>query len=195
MIALALAAALAAAPSFDCGRASSPGEQFVCADPALAAADRAMARDYAAALKQSGDRDALRVAQRKALAERDACRTRACVADWYEARTKALVASAPPRLAVGRCTATLVANVGPRLEGAPESGTFIAYANGLTQVSYDAVPGIRQSRPGDTVRLCVVSRPRGCPAGDTRGSVYKARNGRTGATWTAGDSSHQCGGA
>ena len=199
MIALASAGSLLAAalpqPSFDCAQASNPGERLVCADPALAAADRGMAKAYAAALPRSGDVRALRLAQRAALKVRDACTTRGCVAAWYNARTQALAPPPPPRLMVGRCTLTHVVKVGPRLEGEPNSGAFIAYADGLTQVSYDTLSAVRRSRAGDPVRLCLVSRPRGCPPGDTRGSIYAARNSRTGARWTAGDASHQCGGA
>ena len=82
-----------------------------------------------------------------------------------------------------------------RLEGSPQSGSAILYANGGAQVSYDVVRGIRRSRPGDRVRLCLVSKPQGCPPGDDRGRVYRARNLRTGDAWELPNSQHSCGGA
>jgi uncharacterized protein YecT (DUF1311 family) len=60
-IALALAFVLAAGAgdaaesgkaSFDCGQAKSVAEQMICADPGLAAADVAIAANYASALKR-----------------------------------------------------------------------------------------------------------------------------------------------
>ena len=63
------------------------------------------------------------------------------------------------------------------------------------QVSYDEVPDIARSRPGDPIRLCLVSIPKHCPPGDDRGRFYKATNLRTGKSWTLPDSEHMCGGA
>jgi hypothetical protein len=100
----------------------------------------------------------------------------------------------PPQK-VGDCVNTNVTQVGSRLEGVPNSGSAILYADGLSQVSYDAVPGIDHSRPGDNVRLCLTSLPQNCPPGDDRGKVYSAANQRTGETWSASDSEHMCGGA
>lgn len=96
---------------------------------------------------------------------------------------------------VGDCIQTTVTVVGPRLEGVPESGSSVTYANGLYQVSYDVVPAIANTQPGDDVRLCLVSVPENCPPGDNRGRVYDATNLRTNETWTAPDSQHMCGGA
>ena len=96
---------------------------------------------------------------------------------------------------VGECAKTKVASTGPRLEGAPDSGSSIQYANGLSQVDYDVVPGITNSRPGDEVSVCLVSIPTDCPPGDNRGRVYEATNLRTRETWKAPDSQHSCGGA
>jgi uncharacterized protein YecT (DUF1311 family) len=45
-------AAEAAKPWFDCARAKSVAEKMICADPGLAAADAAIAANYAAALKR-----------------------------------------------------------------------------------------------------------------------------------------------
>lgn len=97
--------------------------------------------------------------------------------------------------AVGRCSETTVQRTGSRLQGAPDSGSAIRYANGGAQVSYETIAGIRRSRPGDRVRLCLVSVPKNCPPGDDRGRVYRATNLRTGDSWEAPDSQHMCGGA
>src|SRR5262245_49867088 len=80
---------------------------------------------------------------------------------------------------VGDCVDTTVTRVGPRLEGVPTSGSGIEYANGMSQVSYDALPGIDHSTAGDAVRLCLVSVPETCPPGDNRGRVYAGTNLRT----------------
>lgn len=96
---------------------------------------------------------------------------------------------------VGDCVETTVASTGPRLEGVPDSGSSIQYANGLSQVEYDVLPGITHSRAGDAVRVCLVSVPQNCPPGDNRGRVYSGTNLRTNETWTAPDSQHSCGGA
>jgi|SRR6185312_14150668 len=104
------------------------------------------------------------------------------------------VAEAPPTR-VGMCSFASVKQVGARLEGDPTSGSAISYLNGLAQVSYDDIPQIDASRPGDVVRLCLVSLPQNCPPGDERGKVYRAVNQRTGQAWVAPDSEHDCGGA
>lgn len=101
----------------------------------------------------------------------------------------------PSRMSAGECVDTTVSNVGSRLEDMPTSGSAILYANGLSQVSYDAVPGIDHSHAGDAVHLCLASVPQHCPPGDNRGKVYAATNTRTGESWSAPDSEHMCGGA
>ena len=66
MIALAVSvgdAAESGKPSFDCTQAKSVAEKMICADPGLAAADAAIAANYAAALKR------LDAPARKALAQ------------------------------------------------------------------------------------------------------------------------------
>ena len=99
-----------------------------------------------------------------------------------------------PRKA-GQCVRTEISELGSRLEGTPDSGSAIAYANGVTGVSYDVITAIRRSRVGDPVTLCLVSVPRNCPPGDDRGKVYSATNGRTKERWSLPDSQHSCGGA
>jgi uncharacterized protein YecT (DUF1311 family) len=56
-------AAESSKPSFDCAQAKSVAEKMICADPGLAAADAAIAANYAAALKR------LDAPARKALAQ------------------------------------------------------------------------------------------------------------------------------
>ena len=109
------------------------------------------------------------------------------------AQTPARAAGLPTK--VGGCAETTLQSIGPRLEGVPDSGTHLAYANGLRQTSYDVIPAAQASRVGDKVRVCLMERPKNCPAGDDRGSKYSAENLRTGGRWTAADSQHMCGGA
>lgn len=109
MIALLLSAAILPVaaddgPSFDCARATSNAEVFVCEDPALAELDRRLAERYAAAVAASR---ALEVGSAEALAEleatqrgwikgRDECwkadDLRACVEEAYSRREGELVA-------------------------------------------------------------------------------------------------------
>jgi len=109
--------------------------------------------------------------------------------------TQPAAATSGPPTAVGQCAQTTVQEVGTRLENTPGSGSAISYANGINQVSYDQVPGIDASQPGDAIKLCLASLPQNCPPGDDRGKTYTATNLRTGQTWTEADSEHMCGGA
>jgi hypothetical protein len=95
---------------------------------------------------------------------------------------------------IGQCTKTTVAKVGNRLEGVPDSGSFIKYNNNGVQVSYENIKGIENSLIGDEVYLCLIYIPTDCPVGDFRGKVYSALNLRTGYSWEAQDSAHSCGG-
>lgn len=99
----------------------------------------------------------------------------------------------------GECFETRVKRVTNRLEDAgrpvARSGSAIVLADGHYNVSYDQLAGIDRSRPGDRVRLCVISVPRHCPAGDNRGITYRGRDLRTGLFWRATDAEHLCGGA
>jgi len=72
----------------------------------------------------------------------------------------------------------------------------ISYTNGNGQVGACAyVPAMENSRPGDHVRLCLVSFLADCPQGDDRGKTYAAENLRTHGRWRKPDASHMCGGA
>ena len=109
--------------------------------------------------------------------------------------TAGAVAAGPLPKKIGQCTETTVKSVEYRLEGAPDSGSAISYANGGYQVSYEAVPAIKRSRRGDKIRLCLIELPIDCPPGDERGKIYRATNLRTGESWELPDSEHGCGGA
>jgi len=103
--------------------------------------------------------------------------------------------AAPLPIKVGQCSVTQIAELGSRLEGVPDSGSAVRYENGGVQVAYDELPGMKGSRVGDRVRLCLVSIPEDCPPGDDRGRVYRAKNLRTGKSWEEPDAEHLCGGA
>lgn len=96
---------------------------------------------------------------------------------------------------VGDCEKTRISQIGSRLEGEPDSGASVQYANGIFGVSYRRVRGLLQSRVGDDVIVCLISVPQDCPPGDDRGRIYGAINMRTNHKWELPDSSHECGGA
>ena len=96
---------------------------------------------------------------------------------------------------VGECSTTKITELGSRLDGVPDSGSAVTYADGGHQVSYDMVPGIQHSRVGDPIKLCLIQVPSNCPPGDDRGKIYRATNLRTHAAWEAPDTQHSCGGA
>jgi hypothetical protein len=117
--------------------------------------------------------------------------------------TASSVAAGLPKR-VGRCSLTRVSKVETRLmdgvtnEPILGSGSVISFANGGHQVSSPDDKqdiDVYRSRPGDLVKLCLVSIPRGCPPGDVRGRVYKTKNFRTRNSWTLPDDEHSCGGA
>jgi hypothetical protein len=102
---------------------------------------------------------------------------------------------------VGQCAETEVKSVGTRLldgsnnQPVAGSGSAIEFVNGGYQVSYDQEASVDASRPGDPVRMCLASIPKGCPPGDNRGREYRTTNLRTHKTWRLPDSEHSCGGA
>jgi uncharacterized protein len=92
------AAATAAGPSFDCGKARGSIEQLICEDEALSAVDRTMASVYAAASRKAVDERprVLRTEQRGWIKGRNDCwksdAPRACVEGSYQLRIAALQA-------------------------------------------------------------------------------------------------------
>ncbi|HEY5070523.1 MAG TPA: hypothetical protein VII63_00685 [Caulobacteraceae bacterium] len=102
---------------------------------------------------------------------------------------------------VGQCVTTRIRAVTTRLEDGvthqpePGSGSAVKFTNGGYQVSYETIGAISRSRGGDRVRMCLVSIPQDCPAGDARGREYRTTNLRTGQSWRLPDAEHGCGGA
>jgi uncharacterized protein YecT (DUF1311 family) len=77
-------------PSFDCRSARSQSEQSVCADPTLAALDRAMAAQYRGALARA-DSDQARLlgeTRDRFLGFRDRCPSDQCIATAYRGRMR-----------------------------------------------------------------------------------------------------------
>jgi hypothetical protein len=105
------------------------------------------------------------------------------------------LAGTPLPTKVGQCTTTTITIIGTRLDGVPDSGDSVTYADGGYQVSYDSIAGLKDAKKGDTVKLCLTSLPENCPKGDDRGKTYKASDLRTHKSWEAPDSEHSCGGA
>ncbi len=62
-------------PSFDCGRASTPTEQAICADARLSRLDRDVAQAYMSALGRSGQNESVRASQRRWIGLRNGCKT------------------------------------------------------------------------------------------------------------------------
>ena len=100
---------------------------------------------------------------------------------------------------VGECVATTIKAVGTRLVDGGEpvegSGSDVEFTNGGRQVSFDTVPQIDGSRPGDPVQMCLLSVPVACPSGDNRGRLYRTTNLRSHQSWVLRDAEHMCGGA
>jgi hypothetical protein len=100
-------------------------------------------------------------------------RVRICAWKWGEPRYFAEAPPAQTPLAaadpsktptrVGMCVDTAIAGLGSRLEGAPDSGSSVSYANTIYGVSYEIVAAIRNSRIGDPIKLCLVSLPEDFP--------------------------------
>src|SRR2546430_1826459 len=84
---------------------------------------------------------------------------------------------------VGQCVETTIKETFSRLEGVPDSGSGVEYANGVIGVSYDIIKPITKARVGDKVRLCLTFIPGDCPPGDDRGKTYSAVDHRTNGKW------------
>lgn len=96
---------------------------------------------------------------------------------------------------VGQCVKTTIEEIASRLEGMPDSGDAVIYANGVYGISYEVVTGLRMSRAGDPVELCLTALPQDCPPGDDRGKLYSATNLKNNESWELPDAQHRCGGA
>jgi uncharacterized protein len=92
-LALAIAAvAPPAGPAFDCRRAALPVERMICADPRLAAYDRAIAALYRTELAKRR-RAGAAPAQKAWLAERNLCASPGCVLERHRERFLDLAAA------------------------------------------------------------------------------------------------------
>lgn len=101
---------------------------------------------------------------------------------------------------IGDCGSTTITDLrtrfGEPLEGADDDlGSWVSFADGVEQFSYDREAGMVQSEVGDDVLLCLTQKPRDCPAGDDRGSTYLALNQTRQLYWSLPGSLHMCGGA
>ena len=91
-------AAYVEAPSFECASARTLADQMVCVDPALAEADRRMARAYKAAMSSGAAYPRLARSQARWLAAREAAAKTSpeALASLYETRTLELAANENP---------------------------------------------------------------------------------------------------
>ena len=80
----------AARPSFDCAKAHTKGEVFVCSNAGLAALDRNMAAQYASAMSTASpeQKALLRRTRDRFLVYRDRCPNRSCIGDAYVGRMR-----------------------------------------------------------------------------------------------------------
>jgi hypothetical protein len=96
---------------------------------------------------------------------------------------------------VKTASASLINKSKPPADEMDSSGSAVTFANQGYQVSYTYVAAIADSHIGDEILLCLVSLPRDCPPGDTRGKFYSATNLKTTGSWLLPDAQHMCGGA
>ncbi|NBW07013.1 MAG: DUF1311 domain-containing protein [Caulobacteraceae bacterium] len=196
------------AASFDCAQASTRAETLICGDSGLAMSDRSTSEIYTVLLRRLSPEQRLGVrrSQRAWLQRRNACTDHACLWRAYDVRWRELSTMLDTRervlradvSRVGQCAATRIDWIGSRLtevENEPPQGTSIMFENGVRQVSYDREASVLASRVGDEARVCLISIPSHCPAGDDRGRIYEATNLRTRLHWRLPDASHDCGGA
>lgn len=86
----AMMTSLAQAASFDCAKAGSKVEKFICGDAALSKLDEEMNAAYKIALQDKTKAEAVKQAQKQWMAERNNCADAACVKRAYEARLSSL---------------------------------------------------------------------------------------------------------
>lgn len=120
------------------------------------------------------------------------------------AGTAAFAAELVPQQ-VGQCTLTTISDLGYKLETNDDRGRVqtildpsrdeVRYVDGIEQYSMTKLAGLKGARKGDPVKLCLTEVPDECPPGDDRGKVFKATDLKTGKSWEAMNSEHDCGGA
>lgn len=93
-------------PSFDCKRAQSFRERFVCSDKELASLDVRMAQAYHKKLSVAPNRDRVKSSQRDWIKSTDGCRNRDCLITAYNDQifilTQASIASPYPNATIFR---------------------------------------------------------------------------------------------
>lgn len=103
---------------------------------------------------------------------------------------------------VGECADTTITSITDR-SGADltpagskkgsDAGTIVRFSNSGVQVSLVKERAIARSQIFDKVNMCLVEVPKDCPAGDSRGRVYKTTNLRTGESWNLANDVRGCG--
>ena len=83
------------AASFDCAKAKSLVEITICNDPVLSRLDDELAVIYQTAKVTAADPKAFQSATRAAWQQRENCRAKQCIANWYSQRKTSLLASTP----------------------------------------------------------------------------------------------------
>jgi hypothetical protein len=103
---------------------------------------------------------------------------------------------------VGECADTTITSITDRFgadltpsKKGSDKGTFVRFSNSGVQVSLVKERSIVRSQIFDKVSMCLVDVPKGCPAGDNRGRVYKTTNLRTGESWSLPNDVRSCSGA
>jgi uncharacterized protein len=214
-----------AEPSFDCQKAKAPDEHIICNDRRLAELDQAVAIASHQAAEGSGNvaREVVRetLAARHSCGEDSLCildqqvkavdalvdlGSKVSIPPWvgtyrvdlFNERRDPPTQTLPEQ--VGQCTVTKIAAISTRFgeelkSPADETNSSVTFANQGYQVSYTYVAAIADSHIGDEILLCLVSLPRNCPPGDTRGKFYSATNLKTTGSWLLPDAQHMCGGA
>jgi hypothetical protein len=111
------------------------------------------------------------------------------------ATARVLTTAAPAGVpsTVGACVATTISQIGVRVEGRPDSGAAVTYANGLSQASHAIAPQVGDWKAGDEVRMCLVHAALQCPQGSSRGGFYEVTDRRTSTSWTQADTTLACG--
>ena len=103
---------------------------------------------------------------------------------------------------VGECADTTITSITDRYgadltpaasKKGSDSGTIVRFSNSGVQVSLVKERAIARSQVFDKVNMCLVEIPKGCPAGDIRGRVYKTTNLRTGESWSLANDVRGCG--
>ena len=196
------AAAAAPTPSFDCRKAKGITASAICADAELSDLDQKMGAAYSARIALD---PSVKPRQRAWLAARDiGCESdRGCLKAFITARTPALDArgvspfpTTPVAMptAPGDCLNTSVVSVAARNPDYPAGGSTVTYASGGQQVS-STISNLSMVSAGDSVIVCLVTVPEGCPSNDHRGTIYSGADLVSGLAWREPDSDKTCGAA